>query len=116
MASYSTNMKLREATHDEIDALAAIKIAAMPTDPAWDYRLAYRKEYPDDHRNYVLNNLEAQFRMETTFIYVIEVDFQPIALAVLEKDPGQRTYTISLRDNSRESWELTVDMYSVGCL
>jgi hypothetical protein len=50
--SASAVMRLREAGPSDVDAVVDVLLAAMPDDPAWDYRFQYRKEHPEDHRKF----------------------------------------------------------------
>ena len=41
-------MSIRQADMTDLDAMVDVGLAALPMDPQWDYRLRYRKQYPDD--------------------------------------------------------------------
>ncbi|XXG96077.1 hypothetical protein Hte_002354 [Hypoxylon texense] len=42
-------MIIRQATLADVDAVTAIFITAMASNPSWNYRYPYRHEYPEDH-------------------------------------------------------------------
>lgn len=82
-------MKLREATKDDLNALTDIMIAAMPTDPAWDYRFPYRGDYPEDHRRCVNKIFEEAFEAKATVLNVVEIEKDhPVAYAVWDRSPS----------------------------
>lgn len=81
-------MRLREATKDDLDALIDIMIAAMPTDPAWDYRFPFRGDYPEDHRRGVKQIFEEAFEAQATVLNVVEIEKgHPVAYAVWGRSP-----------------------------
>lgn len=83
-------MKLREATKDDLEALTDIMIAAMPTDPAWDYRFPYRGDYPEDHRRFVKKTFEQAVEAQGTILNVVEIEKdRPIAYAVWYRYPPE---------------------------
>ncbi len=43
-------MSIRKAAMSDLDAMVDVGLAALPMDPQWDYRLRYRKQYPEDTR------------------------------------------------------------------
>lgn len=80
-------MKLREATKADLDALTDIMIAAMPTDPAWDYRFPYRDDYPEHHRRCIKKLFEEAFEAQATVLNVVEIEDYPVAYAVWYQSP-----------------------------
>ena len=45
-------MSIRKADMSDLDAMVDVGLAALPMDPQWDYRLRYRKQYPEDTRRF----------------------------------------------------------------
>lgn len=48
----------RPGRPDDIDAVTAVIIKAMPDDPQWNYRFPYRHEFDEDHKKYTKMLLE----------------------------------------------------------
>ena len=87
-------MKLREATKDDLNVLTDIMIAAMATDPAWDFRFPYRGEYPEDHRRCVQKIFEEAFEAEATTINIVEIEKNhPVAYAIWDRSPSPSAFS-----------------------
>ena len=52
-------MSIRQADMTDLDAMVDVGLAALPMNPQWDYRLRYRKQYPEDTHKFT----RKQFKM-----------------------------------------------------
>ena len=44
--------KIRDATLADLDSVVDVVLSAMPLDPQWNYRFAYREQYLEHHLKY----------------------------------------------------------------
>ena len=58
-------MSIRKADTSDLDAMVDVCLAASPMDPQWDYRLRYRKQYPEDTLKFTRKRLKTFLENET---------------------------------------------------
>lgn len=81
-------MKLRRATLDDLDTITDLMVSTMPMDPLWDYQFPYRREFPQDHWQYIRAMIREFFHKDHFVVKIVideDTDVQPrkvVAVAV----------------------------------
>lgn len=76
-------LRMRQATIDDLDGITKLAIEAFPDDPERDYRFPYRLEYPEDQWKWTRVEYEGFLKQPESYdILVIEAGQKLVALGI----------------------------------
>ncbi|KAH7144823.1 acyl-CoA N-acyltransferase [Fusarium sp. MPI-SDFR-AT-0072] len=76
-------LRMRQATIDDLDGITKLAIEAFPDDPERDYRFPYRHEYPEDQWKWTRVEYEGFLKQPESYdILVIEAGQKIVALGI----------------------------------
>ncbi|KAI9857898.1 MAG: hypothetical protein M1813_008013 [Trichoglossum hirsutum] len=98
---------LRYATILDLPRLLEILLDALPDDPFYNYLWKYRDDYPNDHKGYWLQRLQADIYNPSYSFMVMEVtaeDRNPVAAFGIWERRGEDTGAHERRSRGEEGW------------
>ncbi|KAL5598149.1 hypothetical protein FOBRF1_011942 [Fusarium oxysporum] len=76
-------LRMRQATIDDLDGITKLAIEAFPDDPERDYRFPYRHEYPEDQWKWTRVEYEGFLKQPESYeVLVIEAGQKLVALGI----------------------------------